>query len=262
MRIFSYGGGVQSFAALVLAAQGELDGCTTFVMSNVGDDSEMPATLQHFRTIALPYAEAHGLQLIEVARTWKDKRPRSIYKDLVEHPTAIPIPVRNADGVPFQRNCTRDYKVDVVHAWLRKQGVKKTDPAHVGLGISLDEYQRANSNSYSPLMLNWYPLLDRRLTRQDCVNTITRAGLPVPPKSACWFCPFTRMSEWHRMKQEQPGLFAQAVVLERDINVKLAGRGKRPVFLTGTGKYLDDVVGDQALMDFDGDMCESGHCMT
>lgn len=43
LTVFSYGGGVQSNAALVLAAQGKLD-CKTFLFANVGDDSENPAT--------------------------------------------------------------------------------------------------------------------------------------------------------------------------------------------------------------------------
>lgn len=41
LRVFSYGGGVQSTAALVLAAQGRID-FPAFVFANVGEDSEHP----------------------------------------------------------------------------------------------------------------------------------------------------------------------------------------------------------------------------
>jgi hypothetical protein len=41
LRFFSYGGGVQSTAALVLAAQGKID-YPVFLFANVGDDSEHP----------------------------------------------------------------------------------------------------------------------------------------------------------------------------------------------------------------------------
>lgn len=44
LRVFSYGGGVQSTGALVLAAQGRID-FPTFLFCNVGDDSEHPGTL-------------------------------------------------------------------------------------------------------------------------------------------------------------------------------------------------------------------------
>ncbi len=45
MKISSYGGGVQSNAALVLATQGQLNvGVSLF--ANVGNDSESPDTLR------------------------------------------------------------------------------------------------------------------------------------------------------------------------------------------------------------------------
>lgn len=34
-----------------------------------------------------------------------------------------------------------------------------------------------------------YPLREWGLTRRDCGKMIADAGLPVPPKSACFFCP-------------------------------------------------------------------------
>lgn len=34
-----------------------------------------------------------------------------------------------------------------------------------------------------------YPLMDWGWTREDCIRTIRRAGLSVPGKSSCFFCP-------------------------------------------------------------------------
>ena len=45
MKVISYGGGVQSTAMLVLANQGAIDSVDAALFSNVGDDSEHPATL-------------------------------------------------------------------------------------------------------------------------------------------------------------------------------------------------------------------------
>ncbi|MFJ4917205.1 phosphoadenosine phosphosulfate reductase, partial [Streptomyces sp. NPDC088726] len=67
LRTFSFGGGWQSMAALVLAAQGGID-YRTFLFANVGDDSENPGTLAYFTEHAAPYAAAHGLDLIELER--------------------------------------------------------------------------------------------------------------------------------------------------------------------------------------------------
>jgi len=35
----------------------------------------------------------------------------------------------------------------------------------------------------------WFPLQQWGWTREDCVQAIHGAGLPVPPKSSCYFCP-------------------------------------------------------------------------
>lgn len=67
LRSVSYGGGVQSTALLVLAAQGRID-YPLFLFANVGADSEHPASLRYVREVAMPYAEAHGIELVELCR--------------------------------------------------------------------------------------------------------------------------------------------------------------------------------------------------
>ena len=44
MRVISYGGGVQSTALVVLAAQGKIGHVDAALFANVGDDSEHPAS--------------------------------------------------------------------------------------------------------------------------------------------------------------------------------------------------------------------------
>jgi len=51
LKAFSFGGGVQSTAALVLAAQGRID-YHTFLFCNVGEDSENPDTLTYVQEVA------------------------------------------------------------------------------------------------------------------------------------------------------------------------------------------------------------------
>src|SRR2546421_4325332 len=71
LKVFSFGGGVQSTAALVLAAQGIID-YRVFLFCNVGEDSENPETLRYFSEYARPYAQAHGLYLQEIRRRLKN----------------------------------------------------------------------------------------------------------------------------------------------------------------------------------------------
>lgn len=260
-KVVSYGGGVQSTALLVLAAQCRIE-YKTFVFCNVGDDSENPATLDYVRNVAMPYAEAHGIDLIELRKEIADGTPRTLWSVMMKDESkSVPIPVFMSNGSPSSRTCTMGYKVDVMVKWLRSQGATKDDPGVSALGISIDEFQRMRTDSGNPYNRLEYPLIDMRLSRNDCRKIIEDAGLPIPAKSACFFCPYTRITDWQRMKRETPDLFEKSVELETFINKRRAELGKLPTYLTRYGQPLEEVIGDQTVFDFD-DSCESGYCMT
>lgn len=269
IRAFSYGGGVQSTAALVLAGQGEID-YPLFLFANVGDDSELPATLKYVREIAMPYAEHVGVELLELRRTNRPNEngtTETLLQQVTRLERSLPIPVRmSPSGMPGNRLCTLQFKIRVIEKELRRRGATKERKAAVGLGISLDEYQRAGSaeDPKSPYQLREYPLIDRRISRQDAMNIIARAGLPIPPKSACYFCPFHRDDEWQRMARTEPDLFAKAVELERLLHERGRMLGRGDFYFSRHNDFLDRVYdGNQtALFEELEDGCESGYCMT
>jgi len=257
---------VQSTAALVLAARGEI-AYKTFLFANVGDDSEHPATLRYVREVAMPYAEAQGIELREVSKVLRDGTPETIYGRLTKQGGAsVPIPAYFSGGVPGSRACTSDFKIRVVRKELRRLGASEALPAVVGLGISVDELQRARSHSGFPDQTLDYPLITLRLTRRDCAAIITKAGLPLPPKSACYFCPYTSPRRWQEMAEDEPAIFAQAVDLERRINAKRAAAGKDGVFLHRALVPLDQATSPHRQLpmfaDEAEDACESGYCFT
>jgi hypothetical protein len=261
IRLFSSGGGVQSIAALVLSAQRVID-FPLHVFANTGDDSEAPKTLAYVRDIAMPYAHKHGIEFIErVKVTHNGQVAPTVAEETLGDTQSIPIPVFPGTGGPWQRSCTAKWKIRVVSYVARERGATKKKPASIGLGISMDEFMRANSNTQNQYTVNVYPLLDLRLTRQDCINIIVQAGLPVPPKSACYFCPFTRLSEWQRLASEDPDTFQKAVVFEKAVQAKAQRLHGKNVYLTRTSRPLDRVVGGQAIMtELDDDVCDSGYC--
>lgn len=266
LRTFSFGGGVQSTAALVLAAQGRID-FPVFLFANVGDDSEHPATLRYVREVALPYATASGIELREVQRRKRDGTAETIHGRLVrEGGASIPIPVYFSGGVPGSRACTSDFKIRVVRRDLVRRGASAADPAVVGLGISIDEIGRARSHSGFPDQTLEYPLLTLRLSRANCATLIAAAGLPLPPKSACYFCPYTSPRRWQEMAEQEPEIFARAVDLERRINEKRAAAGKDGIYLHRKLVPLDRATSPHRQLpmfaDEPEDTCESGYCMT
>jgi len=271
--VVSYGGGVQSTALLVLAAERRID-FRTFLIANVGEDSEDPLTLAYVREHAMPYAAAHGIALHELHRV----RQRGVVAGQIETlygrltrdgSRSLPIPVRMSNGAPGSRSCTTTYKIEVIGQWLKAHGATAEDPATVGVGISLDEIERVNNRRDNPYERTVYPLLDHAppLRRNDCIRIIQAAGLPVPPKSSCWFCPFHRPSTWAEMRRDRPELFQRACDLERLLNDRRDDLDKDHVFLTRFNKPLADAIPAAQdmlpLLDQPGDDdvgCDNGVC--
>lgn len=273
LRVISYGGGVQSTALLVLAAQGCID-FRAFLFANVGDDSEDPATLKYIERHAKPYAARHGIELYELRKVRQRGQAagqvETLYGRLTrEGSRSLPIPVRMSNGAPGTRSCTTTYKIEVIGQWLKEHGANKDNKATVGIGISLDEIERVNNRRAMPYEQPVYPLLDQDppLRRHDCQRIIAAAGLPIPPKSACWFCPFHRPSTWGEMRRDRPELFKQACGLENVLNSRRAELGRDPVYLTRFNRPLADAIPKAQdmlpLLDAgEGPLCDNGACFT
>jgi hypothetical protein len=261
LRFFSYGGGVQSTAVLVLAAQGKVQ-YDQFLFSNVGDDSEFPGTLTYFREIAMPYAKEHGIELIELEKKRRDGSSETLMENLIRNTRSVGIPVRMSNGSPSHRNCTTRFKINVIGKHTKKMGASKTQPAILGLGISTDEIQRVRTDNVFKWQLNEYPLIDLNLGRNDCTRLIEEAGLPIPPKSSCWFCPFRDKKSWADMKKDDPALFQKAVDLEEYLTQKRYAMGRDRIYFHSSARPLDEAVIDAQPSFFDGDFCDSGYCLT
>lgn len=246
----SYGGGVQSTALVVLAATGQLH-ADVAMFANVGDDSERVETLAYVRDVAIPWAGERGFEVVEVQAVHRSGphkgEPRTLLGEL-ERPESrsFGIPVRMSNGAPGTRRCTDTFKIRVVARELRWRGASSEHPGELMIGISVDEIERAR-DALDPRHSEYrraYPLLDLGLSRSQCAQVIRDAGLPVPPKSACWFCPFHRPSTWAEMRRDEPELFDRAQHLEDSLNERRARLGKDSVWLTRFGRRLSDAVAE------------------
>ncbi len=264
----SYGGGVQSTALLVLAAQGEIPFRRAY-FCNVGSDTEYPGTLRYVEEYAKPYAAEHDIEFIELHRTMQAGPNKGQQRTLLQEirrpgSRSIPFPMRVANGMPGNRPCTENYKRRLVARETRRRGATATHPARLALGISLDEIGRAKDSNI-PHQTNTHPLLDFGLRRTDCHHVIAAAGLPIPPKSACWFCPMKTPDQWLRMRQQEPALFAEACQLEAEMIARRAELGRDPMYMTRFGVPLAEAIPDgvDALPFFDEDQgCDDSACFT
>ena len=262
LRTVSHGGGVQTTALLVLAAEGKID-YRTFIFANVGEDSEHPGTLRYLEQIARPYASAHGIDIIEVRRP-DGETVRGRIESSESGGVPIPLHVPPA-GFKRWRSCTREFKIEPIHHWLIEHGASADNPATVAVGISLDEIHRANNRKAEPFERLDYPLLDLGLRRRDCQDIIRAAGLPLPGKSSCYFCPFQRTEQWRSMRRHEPELFASVADLEEGLNRRRLAAGKDPVFLSLALRPLAEAFTDNQMVfeEVDSDPhCDNGWCMT
>lgn len=266
IKAISYGGGVQSTALIVLAVNKVID-FEVALFSNVGDDSEHPASLDYVRNVMQPWAAERGFPVHELIPHRRGE-PTSIWNEITrEGSNRNVIPVYGDIGAPLSRTCTVDFKVKNVGRWLRANGASKKDPALVAIGISTDEIERAGRGKDENGQKRVYPLLDLGMNRGDCEKLIRDNGLPVPPKSSCFFCPFHRPLTWSEMRRDEPELFAKSQELEDHMNARNLARGKTPVYLTRFGKRLTDAIPEaqETLFSHEGpgeNGCDSGYCWT
>lgn len=120
----------------------------------------------------------------------------------------------------------------------------QSDPLVISLiGISHDEAMRRKP-ALRPWILNTYPLVDRQITRKDCLAWMAAQSFPTPPRSACVMCPYHSDEEWNRLKTEEPQEFQRAVDFEKEYQAAKAQTVSRKGFvpyLHGSRKSLGEI---------------------
>ncbi len=76
------------------------------------------------------------------------------------------------------------------------------------------KYEGGNDTCPEHICDRWYPLQDWDWDRAKCVEAITRAGLPIPVKSACFFCPASKPWEVLWMAGRHPDLLFRSFAIE------------------------------------------------
>jgi hypothetical protein len=146
----------------------------------------------------------------------------------------------------LRRQCTADYKIVPIRKKIRELcGVKygkhfpKDKYVEQWIGISTDEIQRMKP-ARDKYILNRHPLIEAKMSRQDCIDYLKKENIPLPEKSACIVCPYHNDAYWHFMKTERQEEFADAV--EFDKNIRTGSRNVRDkLYLHRSCKPLDEV---------------------
>jgi hypothetical protein len=248
--IQSYGGGVQSAAIAVLVVQGKLPRPERIVMADTGREATLTwdylceSVQPLLATVGLKVEIAsHSLARVDTHAKSGDGRPL--------------FPVFTDGGGRLPNMCSVEWKRRVVGRWLRQQGYGPQRPVVQWLGISTDESHRMKPDSGLKWASIEYPLADLRLSRSDCITLVERAGLPTPPRSSCWMCPFRSDKEWVALRERGDGDWEKAVALDERIrNDGISGK----LYVHRSTKPLAEASFRHEKQTELFDVCEEGRC--
>lgn len=270
LRVLSLGAGVQSTTLALMAAHGAvgpMPHCAVFADTGW----EPQAVYRHLAWLMAPGVLPFPVHVVSAGDLRADllagargQRRASIpaYTRTVTPPgTVVPLVGEDWQGGTvvvgtrvlsagrvtigmIRRQCTGDYKVVPIRRKVRDlAGIAgrrspKTPVVEVWLGISLDEAARMKPSAEG-WQVNRWPLVERRMTRRDCLLWLARHGYPEPPRSACIGCPFHADAEWRRLRDGDPDAWADAVAVDRAIRTGFRGiRGE--VYLHRSAVPLDE----------------------
>jgi hypothetical protein len=223
LLVISYGAGVDSTAMLVAMKR---RGIRPDLILFADTGGEKPETYAYLPIIDA-WLERVGFPVVTTVRY---KPVRATYSTLEGQS------LKN-QGMPALafggKTCSILFKVDPQHkfcqqwqpaldAWERGEKVtflvgydngKQDCRRRVNAMASVAKEAQKNTRN-SRRYQNAYPLQDWKIDRADCIALIESAGLPVPVKSACFFCPAMTKKEIVQLRDDHPDLYRRALAIE------------------------------------------------
>lgn len=221
--IVCYGGGVDSTAMLIKLHQHGI--VPRFIgFADVG--GEKPETYEYVELMSR-WCESVGFPAITICRHQTlDSTP---YSDLegnnVSNETLPSLAFgMKSCSIKWKQNpqdkaimgCARGAnKCDPHPLWIEAQGLGIKPVKLIGYDAGPADQRRAARLMSSDDNFSYrYPLQQLGMDRAECIQTIIEAGLPVPVKSACFFCPASQKWELYWLAGQHPELFERALQME------------------------------------------------
>ena len=218
LNVLSHGAGVQTSCMVYMCINGDLPKPDLIVFADPG--WELSETYKYLEKLVedvkksgIPYftASAGDLYADTVLSAETGQRAPSIpfYTD-----------DEGVNGI-VNRQCTQDYKISVVRKVAREfvgleKGQRSKHRFVMWKGITTDEVERITSSKIKSERYK-YPLFEKKMHRQDCMNYLIKNGHGIPPKSSCVGCPFHSRQHWVDIYKHYPEEFQKAVELDRII---------------------------------------------
>jgi hypothetical protein len=188
-RVISLGAGVQSTTMALMAAHGEIGPMPdAAIFADTGD--EPAAVYEHLRWLMSANVLPFPVHICSAGR---------LSEALFAGDDGARIPFFVADGMA-KRQCTRNFKLRPIRRKVREllgcpRGRIAPRSVEQWIGISTDESWRVKAAGVE-FVVNRWPLIEKRMSRRDCIAWLSSEGYPTPPKSACVYCPYQGDAEW------------------------------------------------------------------
>lgn len=219
VRVLNYGGGTNSTALAVEAYKRGLP-IDEIVFADTG--SERPSTYEYLR-IFDRWLVDHGMPRITIVRWMRVRGTRAgqfvTLHDWCESEKSVPSRAFGFSG------CTSKWKQQPADKHIRELALVRREHAagrrvERWIGFDADEPERAermlNKNPEGNLWHWRAPLVEWDMGRDECVQSIRSAGLPLPGKSACWMCPSSTKADIDMLAKNHPDLLERSLDMERE----------------------------------------------
>jgi hypothetical protein len=250
--IVAYGGGRDSTAAIIeMHSRGiQID---AILMADTGN--EKPETYA-FLVIFNQWLRAHGLPEITFVRYIPDQAPYHTLEGNMVLNATLP-------GIVFNRHtCAQKFKIQPQDAYVRGWAPAQRAWAYgrrvtkvIGF-LAEEEYRlkradaRAHAGAFSPEQTRYayrFPLMVWGLDLAACIRIIQRAGLPVPPKSSCYFCASMKPDEVRGLSPLERGLIVLQELSAEPYNSKVHGLWRRPRKVDGRPGSITEFILQEGL---------------
>lgn len=208
--VVAYGGGRNGTGMLIGMQERGIKPDLILFADTGNRDTEKPATYLHIDAFSAWLVD-HGMPNVTYVR--KTSKYASLYDECWEKKTLPSL----AFG---WRSCSDKWKQEPQRKLLNHWDMSLAVWAAGGkvlraVGFHAGEEHRAQKFVEDEKYRNWYPLIEWGWDNEACLAAITRIGMAIPPKSACYFCPASRKPEVIELRDTDPVNYAKAVAMER-----------------------------------------------
>lgn len=226
MRILSLGAGVQSSTLALMIAKGEVPMVDAAIFADTQAEPKAVYDWLDWLEKRLPFpvhrVTTGNLMADVISRKDGFNPIPSFHWTGADDPLGIQ-PIKTELKLAMgRRQCTFQYKLRPLHAKMRELvGLEKGERSKgvavtCLIGISYDEVHRMKPSEDAWREHEW-PLIERRMTRGHCLEWMQNNGYPMPPRSACVFCPYKSDREWKDARDNDALTWGSALAVDNAI---------------------------------------------